>query len=142
LTFPEPAVDAGVRLQYFRLQGEAVEWSRDGKWVVYDCKHRDGYYNIHLCRADGTADRCLTSDNGLPHRHAGSPSWDPAGGYIAFAEEKAVHAGGSIEAIPGFGGRSDIWVMTNDGTKTWQLTNTADTKDEGAALFPGPGRVW
>jgi len=48
--------------------------------------------------------------------------------YIAFAAEKAVHEGGSIEAIPGFGGRSDLWVMLADGTKAWPLTNTPNVK--------------
>jgi hypothetical protein len=48
-----------VHLQLFRLQGEGVEWSPDGKRVVYDCKHQEGYYNIHVCRADGTEDRSL-----------------------------------------------------------------------------------
>jgi Tol biopolymer transport system component len=135
LLFSEPLTDDGVHLQLFRLQGEGVEWSPDGKWVVYDCKHRDGYYNIHVCLADGTQDRSLTTlNNGLPHRHAGSPTWNPTGKYIAFAAEKKVHQGGSVEAIPGFGGRSDIWVMLADGSKAWQLTQTEDIKSDGVLL--------
>jgi Tol biopolymer transport system component len=135
LLFADPLTDGNVRLELFRVQGEGVEWSPDGKWVVYDCKHRDGYYNIHVCRTDGTDDRCLTTlDNGLPHRHAGSPTWYPTGKYIAFAAEKTVHHGGSIEAIPGFGGRSDIWVMRADGSKAWRLTDTADTRDGGVII--------
>jgi hypothetical protein len=123
LFFKDPLTDDGIHLQLFRLQGEGVEWSPDGKWVAYDCKHRDGYYNIHVCRADGTQDRSLTTlNNGLPHRHAGSPTWHPTGRYIAFAAEKKVHQGGSVEAIPGFGGRSDIWVMPADGSMAWPLT--------------------
>jgi Tol biopolymer transport system component len=133
--FNDPLTDDGVHLQLFRLQGEGVEWSPDGKWVVYDCKHRDGYYNIHVCRADGTQDRSLTTlNNGLPHRHAGSPTWHPTGRYIAFAAEKKVHQGGSVEAIPGFGGRSDIWVMLADGSKAWRLTQTEDIKSDGVLL--------
>ena len=135
LFFKNPLTDDGVHLQLFRLQGEGVEWSPDGKWVVYDCKHRDGYYNIHVCRADGTQDRSLTTlNNGLPHRHAGSPTWHPTGRYIAFAAEKKVHQGGSVEAIPGFGGRSDIWVMLADGSKAWPLTQTEDIKSDGVLL--------
>jgi Tol biopolymer transport system component len=130
-----PVTDAGVGVQLFRVQGEGVEWSPDGQWVVYDCKHQDGYYNIHVCRADGTDDRCLTTlDNGLPHRHAGSPAWHPSKKYIVLAAEKKVHQGGSIEAIPGFGGRSDIWVMLADGSKAWQLTNTADARGSGVII--------
>jgi Tol biopolymer transport system component len=135
LLFSEPLTDDGIHLQLFRLQGEGVEWSPDGKWVVYDCKHRDGYYNIHVCRADGTQDRALTTlNNGLPHRHAGSPTWHPSGRYIAFAAEKKVHQGGSVEAIPGFGGRSDIWVMLADGSKAWPLTRTEDLKSDGVLI--------
>jgi Tol biopolymer transport system component len=135
LLFDGVRTDAGVSLQLFRIQGEGVEWSPDGQWVVYDCKHTDGYYNIHVCRADGTDDRCLTTlNNGLPHRHAGAPAWHPTGKYIVFAAEKKVHQGGSIEAIPGFGGRSDIWVMTADGSKAWQLTDTPDERGSGVII--------
>jgi Tol biopolymer transport system component len=135
LLLPKPVVDGGVGLELFRLQGEGVEWSPDGKLVAYDCKHQDGYYNIHVCNPDGTGDRCLTSvDNGLPHRHAGSPTWHRSGKYIAFAAEKKEHQGGSIEAIPGFGGRSDIWVMLADGSKAWQLTHTGNTRNDGVII--------
>jgi Tol biopolymer transport system component len=121
LLFTDPLTDGGVHLELFRLQGEGAEWSPDGKWVVYDCKHRDGFYNIHVCRTDGTQDRSLTTlNNGLPHRHAGSPAWHPTGKYIAFAAEKKVHQSGSVEAIPGFGGRPDIWIMLADGSQPEQ----------------------
>ena len=139
----QPVRDGEVGLELFRQQGEGVEWSPDGQWVAYDCKHQDGYYNIHVCRPDGTDDRCLTTlDNGLPHRHAGSPTWQAGGKYIAFAAEKEVHPGGSIEAIPGFGGRSDIWVMLADGSRAWPLTNTGDTRDNGVIIpkFSRDGR--
>jgi Tol biopolymer transport system component len=147
LDFEKPVTDGGVTLQVFRLQGEGCEWSPDGQWVAYDCKHQDGYYNIHICRPDGTGDRCLTSlDNGLPHRHAGSPSWGAGGKYLAFTAEKAVHQGGSVEAIPGFGGRSDIWVMRADGSKAWRLTDTADVPDDGVIIpkfsHDGTKLVW
>jgi Tol biopolymer transport system component len=147
LLFHEPISDKGVCIELFRLQGEGVEWSPDGKSVAYDCKHKDGYYNIHLCGPDGTNDRCLTTlDNGLPHRHAGSPAWHPSGRYIAFAAEKKVHGGHSIEAIPGFGGRSDIWVMKADGSKAWPLTNLPDNRKDGVIIpkFSHDGKklVW
>jgi Tol biopolymer transport system component len=129
LAFIKPIEDGPVRLQTFRMQGELADYSHDGKWVVYDCKHQDGYYNIHVCRPDGTEDRPLsTLNNGLPHRHAGSPKWHPSMKYIVFAAEKKIHDGGSIEAIPGFGGRSNLWVMLADGTKAWQLTDTPNVK--------------
>lgn len=147
LLLQDPAIDGEVKLQLFRLQGELAEWSTDGQWVVYDCKHKDGYYNIHVCRADGTEDRCLTTiNNGVPHKHAGSPTWHPSKKYIAFAAEKKTHEGGSIEAIPGFGGRSDLWVMLADGSKSWPLTDTPDTNNSGVIIpkFSHDGRriVW
>jgi Tol biopolymer transport system component len=40
-----------------------------------------------------------------------------------------------VEAIPGFGDRSDIWVMLADGSKAWQLAQTEDIKSDGV-LFP------
>jgi Tol biopolymer transport system component len=127
LLFHEPAQDGGITIERFRMQGELAVLSPDHRRIAYDCKHHDGYYNIHLCRVDGTDDRCITTlNNGLPHRHAGSPDWHPSGRYIVFTAEKRTHPGGSIEAIPGFGGHSDVWVITPDGRQAWNLTDIPD----------------
>ncbi|HEX4141247.1 MAG TPA: hypothetical protein VHY09_12930, partial [Candidatus Methylacidiphilales bacterium] len=90
---------------------------------------------IHVCHPDGTSDRCLTTlDNGLPHRHAGSATWSAGGKYLVFTAEKTVHHGGSIEAIPGFGGRSDLWAMRADGSKAWPLTDLPDDRNFGVII--------
>ncbi len=91
LLLRNPVVDGAITLSLFRSQGEGVDWSSDGKRIVYDCKHKDGYYNVHVCKPDGSDDRCLSNlQNGLPHRHAGSPSWHPSGKYIVLAARNPV----------------------------------------------------
>ena len=96
----------------------------------------DGYYDVWLYDEDYSNQRALTDGNPLlPGKHVGNPFWLPNGDYIAMSVEKAVHGGSSDDALPGFGGYSDIWIMTADGTEAWQMTNVPDDYDNGA-MFP------
>ncbi|MEO6882802.1 MAG: PA14 domain-containing protein [Bacteroidia bacterium] len=123
-----------IKLSVFRTQGEGVAWSLDGKKIVYDTKgakpHQ--YYELHIADTDGSHDTCISSINpDIPHRHTGSPDWHPSGKYILFVAEQAVHPGGSVSAIPGFGAYSDIWVMTRNAKHAYKLTNEPCDKNHG-----------
>jgi Tol biopolymer transport system component len=53
----------------------------------------------------------------------GAPFWHPSGRYIVFVAEKKEHPGGSMPALPGFGGWCDIWLITPDGLHAWKLVD-------------------
>lgn len=104
--------------------GGRMDWSEKLDLIVFDRKGEDGFYDIWTMKPDGSEQVCLTSDTpGLPPKHVGQPAWHPSGEYIVFQAEKAVHPGGSIKARPGLGVENDLWVMTRDGEKAWQLTD-------------------
>lgn len=138
-----------VKITLFRAQGEATTWSPDGKRIAYDTKgpKPKEYYEIHVADSNGSHDTCLSCIcPDIPHKETGSPDWDPMGKYIIFVSEKAVHKGPYYAAIPGFGGYSDIWVITTDGKKAWKVLETRNDKNDGiiAPKFSRDGKhvVW
>lgn len=123
-----------IKYSVFRQQGEGISWSPDGKQIIYDTKGAkpNEYYELHIADTNGQHDTCISVlNNDIPHRHTGSPDWHPSGKYIMFVAEQAVHTGGSVPAIPGFGAYSDIWVMTRDYKHAYKLTNTPPDNDHG-----------
>lgn len=85
---------------------------------------------------DGINEICLTCDKSkLPNKHIGQPSWYPSGKYIVFQAENKKHFGGSPLAHPGVGFHNDVWLMTSDGSRFWQLTNL---KTKMSLLDPTP----
>jgi Tol biopolymer transport system component len=102
---------------------------------------------VHLADPDGSNDVSLTRGfPGLPQKHVGSPSWDPSQRYIVFVAEKDKHPGSSVEAIPGFGGCSDIWCIRLDTRRAYRLTDLPSDADHGVILprFSPDGKrlVW
>jgi hypothetical protein len=123
-----------VKVSVFRRQGEGIAFSPDGKKLVYDMKGAkpNEYYEMHIADTNGTNDTCISALNpDIPHRHTGSPDWHPSGKYIIFVAEQAVHPGGSVPAIPGFGAYSDIWVMTRNYKHAYKLTNIPSDNNHG-----------
>jgi Tol biopolymer transport system component len=82
----------------------------------------------------------LNRKAGLPAKHQGAPYWHPSGRYLLFTAQKQDWSGirlfGSpdYEALPGFGRHDDLWLAKADGSRFWQLTNDANSKDQGILL--------
>lgn len=139
-----PATILGTFLEH----GLYVRWNYATKTVAYQKQGANGYYNVYLADEDGRNERPLTVDHpGLPKKHAGAHDWHPSGKYLVFVAEKAKHEGPlfglfkklpvlgeSYAALPGFGGYSDLWLITRDGSKVWQLTNVPNDYDHGTLL--------
>jgi Tol biopolymer transport system component len=119
----------------FRDSAMCSAWSQqDPTLLAYSLQQPDGHYEICLANVSPTNqrlnERCITCGNSLlPGKTVGNPAFDPKGKYIAFVAEKAVHPGGSFNSTPGIGQYSDVWVMTMDKTKAFQLTNTPNSVD-------------
>lgn len=145
-----PFVDAqtAASVTLFKKGGDEVSWCAATNQIAYASRGPDNCYGIHVCNADGSNDVWITNNNpNVPPGQKGSPSWHPSGKYILFAAEKPTHPGNShFASTPGLGTYSDVWVMTADGSRSWQLTNTALTQDAGIIIpiFSHDGRriVW
>jgi Tol biopolymer transport system component len=108
-----------------------AEWSPKGnEYITYHARGKDNYYDIYIMKNDGSDVRCLTCDSeNLPNKNIGQPSWHPSGDWIVFQAEKEKHVlpRFGLLAAPGIGFHNDVWVMTPDGKKVYQLTDV-DTK--------------
>jgi Tol biopolymer transport system component len=114
----------------------AVRWNHATATLSLMELGDDGYYDVWLVNEDLGNRRPLTSENpALPGKHAGNEDWHPSGRYLAMVVGKAEHDGTSGDAIPGFGGYSDVWLVDRDSTDAWQLTTVDDDYDAGS-LFP------
>jgi len=129
-----PSIHAGfggtLRVEGIRLLRDNAgrpEWSPIGnEFIAYHTREKDGYYDIHLMKADGSEDRCLTRDHPeLPNGHIGQPSWHPSGEWIVFQAEKESHVLPKVGALaaPGIGFHNDVWIMSRDGKKIFRLTD-------------------
>jgi Tol biopolymer transport system component len=122
-------------------KGYGTRWNFAIDRVAYSEPGDDGFYRIWTMRPDGSDRRMLTGgQEHLPTKHHGMQYWHPAGRYLLFAAEKqewkspALFGNPDYEALPGFGLHDDLWLITEDGKRVWQLTNEANTKREGLLL--------
>ena len=74
--------------------------------------------------------------------------WHPSGRYLLFAAQKPEWTGRTLfgapdyEALPGFGLHNDLWLMTADGSRCWQLLHEPNTEQQGILMpvFSPDGR--
>ncbi|MBS1910512.1 MAG: PD40 domain-containing protein [Bacteroidetes bacterium] len=94
----------------------SVEFSPDGKNIVYVGRSTKGTVDIYVVNADGDPKpRQLTNDDGGDS----DPTWSPDGTRIAWS------------AYPG-----DIWVMNADGTGAKDITTNLSNRDDSPSWGP------
>lgn len=133
-----------VSVAPFLANGYMVAWNHRTNRIAYAKPGASGLYELHLIDPDGSHDARLGANNpDMPQGHAGSPSWTPDGSWIAFSAEKPKHKGSHADAIPGFGGYSDIWVTTPDGEHIYRLTDEPNDHAHGVMIprFSPDGRT-
>jgi Tol biopolymer transport system component len=136
-----------------RESGGRVSWSHSNNLIAFDCTNSDGYAGVYLMQPDGSNETCLTcGKEEVPQMNNGNPEWHPSGDYIVFQAQdpdlsKPPNTPDNIYRYltsPGVGINNNIWIMTADGSKFWQLTHV---KDLHGALHPhfsrdGAKLVW
>lgn len=129
----ETTEDLVKSVEVIEESGGRVSWSKDGEWIAFDQKDKDGYYDVFIMRPDKTDKKCLTCNKKgiVPQKHNGLPEFHPSGKYIVFTAEKQNHKGTSHFARPGQGPFSDIWLMTVDGKKFWKIIDVPSDSNYG-----------
>ena len=101
-------------------------WSRQGEWVAYDKRGRDGYNDLYIAKPDHSFDRCLTCDNPIFRKqHAGNADWHPSGRFLVFQTERPFRHNGEpypFLAVPGRNRGSSLWLISTEGKDIFQLT--------------------
>lgn len=101
-------------------------WSVDGQWIGYPKRSAiDWHMDVWKTRPDGTGAVNLTRKPGGEARSAGGVTFRPSGDFIVFVRENNDVRGRIAEALadPGIGLNCNLWAMTPDGAKSWQLTD-------------------
>jgi len=117
-------------------EGSFPKWSPDCRLIAFtkevlNPKDPSGIgYEIYTMKPDGTDVKCLTCNKpALSNtRWRGQPFWHPSGKYIVFTAENANYPrkGVGTTARPGIGRNHNVWIMTSDGSKFWQITDYPD----------------
>jgi Tol biopolymer transport system component len=139
-----PGCGPPINYQVFRRDAFGADWSTTRNLLAYNAKGADGAYHIYTVNPGGADAVQLGADSpGFPQRSTGTPVWSPSGAFITFVAEKSNHPGSSVTATPGWGGYSDLWVATADGSHAWQLTDVPTDKDHGTIIpeFSPDGRL-
>lgn len=98
--------------------------------VSYGKKDANGIYKIYLSDTLGENERPLRYAGWPDNCHQWAEEWHPSGNYLFCIVEKADrnpsekgHKRSSIDAIPGYGAYSDLWLVKRDGSQAWKLTD-------------------
>lgn len=132
-------------------QGCFPKWAPDGSLIAFtkeviDRNDPNGIgYEIFIMKPDGGDARCLTCNKeGLANTGwRGQPYWHPSGKYITFTAEteKYPRKGNGTTARPGLGRNHNVWLMTSDGSRFWQLTDYPDNWGVIRPSFSHDGRM-
>ena len=112
-------------------------WNDSTNTVAYGKKDANGYYKIYLSDSLGAGETLLTYAGWDTNRHQWAEEWHPSGDYLFCYIEKTDYVPESghtripDDAIPGYGGYTDIWLVKRDGSQAWQLTNFPNNYDNG-----------
>lgn len=105
--------------------------------VAYGKKDKKGYYKIFISDTLGKNEHELTYPGWKADRHQWAEEWHPSGKYLFCYVEKANyekekgHTRAPVDATPGYGAYTDLWLVNRDGSQAWQLTNLPNNYNSG-----------
>jgi Tol biopolymer transport system component len=127
-------------LKIITEDGGHLAWSKRTNQIAFDRLGKDGYFDLWVMNPDGTGQKCLTSEHPvLPNKHIGQPAWHPGGKLLVIQAQKAhVPRYADTKCTPGAGALNDLWVITADGSRAWEIHTVSDTvsKDAAGVLHP------
>lgn len=112
-------------------------YNKTTQTVAYGKTDKDGYYHIFLSDTNGNNETRLKYSGWKEDRHQWAEEWYPTGEYIFCYVEKPdyvkekKHKRKPVDAIPGYGGYTDLWIVKRDGSRAWQMTNLANNYSTG-----------
>ncbi len=113
-----------------RLAGR-VDWSHANNLIAFGQQGDDEYSDIYTMNPDGSNQVCLTCDKAdVAQLNNDQPTWHPNGEYIVFQSQDPNLKAPAIlpDALEewltqgGVGVHNNLWAMTKDGQRFFQLT--------------------
>jgi Tol biopolymer transport system component len=137
---PKAATSPLVKsITVIRTNSKSLDWARGPNKILFDALGDDGYFDVHMIDPDGSNDRCLTCGPQAPRKHNGNATWRAQGDFIVFTAEKPdAPRIVDLVGIPGAGVGADLWAMTSNGERFFQLTNLPSpiSRDAKATIHP------
>lgn len=105
--------------------------------VAYGKANKAGVYQIFLSDSTGKNERKLTYSQWDPSCQQWPEEWTPDGNYLFCYVEKSEHVverhhrRKQVDAIPGYGAYTDLWLIKRDGTLAWKLLDLPNSYDSG-----------
>jgi len=112
-------------------------WNGATSSVAYGKKDKKDYYKIFVSDSLGNNEKQLTYAGWKADRHQWPEEWHPSGKYLFCYVEKADyvaekgHKRKAVDAVPGYGAYTDLWLISRDGKQAWQLTNLPNSYNSG-----------
>lgn len=129
-----------ITIRTFTENGGNVDWHHKSNKIAIGKLGNDRYFDVWLINPDGSNEKCITCNHkDLPNKHIGNAAWHPSGDYLAIQVEKSiVPKKYDTKATPGAGILNDLFLISKDGTKVWELRRVNDTigDDSSGILHP------
>ncbi len=112
-------------------------WNKATSTVAYNKPDKKGNYKIYLSDTLGNNEKRLSWPAWKEDRQQWAEEWSPDGKYLFCYVEKAEYAKEKghkrkpVDAVPGYGAYTDLWAITRDGKRAWQLTNLPNDYNSG-----------
>lgn len=112
-------------------------WNKTTHTAAFNKPDKKGNYKIYLCDSLGNNEIPLSYTGWPQNRQQWAEEWHPNGQYLfcyvekeEYVKEKG-HKRKPVDAVPGYGAYTDLWLLTCDGSKAWQLTDLPNSYDAG-----------
>lgn len=128
---------APAQLSQWKQDAIGAIYNAATKTVAYGKKDKADYYKIFLSDSSGRNERAVTHPSWPADRHQWAEEWHPSGEYLfcyvekeEYVKEKG-HKRKPVDATPGYGAYTDLWIMTRDGSKAWKLLDLPNSYSSG-----------
>lgn len=105
--------------------------------IAYGKLDKNNYYKIYIADSLGNNERPLKYAGWCDNCHQWPEEWHPSGEYLfcyiekeEYAKEKG-HKRKPVDATPGYGAYTDIWLVSKDGLKAWKLLDIPNSYNSG-----------
>lgn len=129
LTLGTPAFSQDVSITIWKDSAIGALWNDSTQSVAYNKKDKNGYYKLFISDSLGNNEVPVSFSAWSKDRHQWVEEWHPSGNYLfcyvekeEYVKEKG-HKRKPVDATPGYGAYTDLWLISRDGSQAWQLTD-------------------
>lgn len=136
---PEPGTPATQPATITLWKDSAIGaiYNKATQSVAYGKKDKKGAYKIFLSDTLGNNEQPLTHAGWKSTCHQWAEEWHPSGDYLfcyieksGYVKEKG-HKRKPVDATPGYGAYTDLWLVSRDGSKAWKLLDLPNSYNSG-----------